>query len=99
MTRVTNLTSTTDSDSTPGAWTIATAKARLSEVIDHARAHGPQMITRNGRPAAVVVGAEEWERRTQRAGTLAEFFAISPLREVPELSIERAPDVPRDDVV
>ena len=42
---------------------------------------GPQTITRNGREAAVVVGAEEWQRKTRRVGTLAEFFAASPLRE------------------
>jgi hypothetical protein len=42
---------------------------------------GPQTITRNGRTAAVVVGAEEWQRKTKRVGNLAEFFAASPLRE------------------
>jgi hypothetical protein len=28
----------------------------------------------------VVVDAEEWERKTRRSGTLADFFAASPLR-------------------
>jgi hypothetical protein len=28
----------------------------------------------------VIVAAEEWERRTKRSGSLAEFFAASPLR-------------------
>jgi len=41
---------------------------------------GPQTITRNGHTAAVIVGAEEWQRKTQRVGNLAEFFAASPLR-------------------
>lgn len=61
-------------------WTVAEAKAKLSEVIDHARHDGPQTITRNGRRTVVVVDFEEWERRTQRSGNLAEFFAASPLR-------------------
>jgi prevent-host-death family protein len=61
-------------------WTVARAKAKLSEVIEQAQTQGPQAITRNGRRAAVVVSAEEWERRTQRVGSLAEFFAASPLR-------------------
>ena len=61
-------------------WTVAEAKAKLSEVIEHAQKHGPQTITRNGRRAAVVVDAEEWERKTKRSGNLAEFFAASPLR-------------------
>jgi len=61
-------------------WTVAEAKAKLSEVIEHAQHHGPQTITRNGRRAVVVVDAEEWERKTKRIGNLAEFFAVSPLR-------------------
>lgn len=62
-----------------GTWTVAQAKAKLSEVIENAHAHGPQTITRNGRRAAVVVDAEEWERRTRRNGSLADFFKASPL--------------------
>jgi prevent-host-death family protein len=61
-------------------WTVAEAKAKLSEVIEHAQTLGPQTITRNGRRAVVVVDAEEWERRTRRSGNLADFFAASPLR-------------------
>jgi prevent-host-death family protein len=60
-------------------WTVAEAKAKFSEVIEKAHSDGPQTITRNGRRAAVLVAAEEWERKTRRKGTLAEFFASSPL--------------------
>jgi hypothetical protein len=28
----------------------------------------------------VIVATEEWERKSKRAGNLAEFFATSPLR-------------------
>lgn len=70
-------------------WTVAEAKAKLSEVIDHAQNDGPQTITRNGRRAVVVVDAEEWERRTKRSGNLAEFFAAAPLRGS-ELKIRRS---------
>jgi prevent-host-death family protein len=61
-------------------WTVAEAKAKFSEIIERAMSEGPQTITRKGRTAAVVVGAEEWHRKTKRAGNLAEFFAGSPLR-------------------
>jgi prevent-host-death family protein len=63
-----------------GTWTVAEAKAKLSEVIERAQSAGPQAITKNGRKAVVVVAAEEWERKTRRTGNLAEFFAASPLR-------------------
>ena len=61
-------------------WTVAEAKAKFSEVIDRAQSRGPQTITRNGHTAVVIVAAEEWERKSKRSGTLAEFFAASPLR-------------------
>jgi prevent-host-death family protein len=62
------------------SWTVAEAKAKFSEVLERAESEGPQTITRNGRTAAIVVGADEWERKTHRVGNLAEFFAASPLR-------------------
>src|SRR6266478_4110190 len=62
-------------------WTVAEAKAKFSEVLDRARSRGPQTITRNGQLTAVIVSAEEWERKTRRVGNLAEFFAASPLSE------------------
>jgi prevent-host-death family protein len=65
---------------TADAWTIAEAKARFSELVNRAESEGPQTITRNGRKTAVVVSADEWRRKTQRSGNLAEFFAASPLR-------------------
>jgi prevent-host-death family protein len=74
MTIVTNMTNSRRH------WTVAEAKAKFSEVIDHATSQGPQTITRNGRTTAVIVAAEEWERKTRRKGNLAEFFASSPLR-------------------
>jgi prevent-host-death family protein len=86
---VTNLTN--DAGDT---WTVANAKAQ-SEVLDRAATRGPQVITPNGRPAALVVGPQEWTRKTRRAGSLADFFAASPLREAPDLVVARqdAPDV------
>jgi prevent-host-death family protein len=70
-------------------WTVASAKAHLSEVVNRALSEGPQMITRNGRKAVVVVSAQEWEKRTKRQGSLVEFFANSPLRGA-KLKIERS---------
>jgi prevent-host-death family protein len=74
-----------------GAWTVAEAKAKFSEVIESARTRGPQIVTRNGRRAVAVVSIEDWERKAQRKGSLADFFAESPLRES-GLEIERVSD-------
>ncbi|MGH6834902.1 MAG: type II toxin-antitoxin system Phd/YefM family antitoxin [Methylocella sp.] len=62
------------------SWTVADAKARLSEAVEKARSDGPQIITKNGRTTAVLVSIEEWERKTARSGSLAEFLLTSPLR-------------------
>jgi prevent-host-death family protein len=85
---------TSSSPASGGAWTLAGAKARLSELVERAQA-GPQVITRNGKPSAVVVSVEEWERKTARKGTLAEFLLASPLRGT-DLDISREYDAPRD---
>ena len=79
---------------TAEAWTVAEAKARLSELLERVREQGPQTITRRGRVAAVVVSPEEWARKSQRVGSLAEFLVNSPLRES-GIVIERARDGPR----
>jgi len=76
-------------------WTVAKAKAHLSQVIEQALTTGPQTITRNGRNAVVVVSVEEWEHKTKRKGSLADFFAESPLRNS-GLIIKRDREKPRE---
>ena len=75
-------------------WTVAGAKARLSEVIERAQTD-PQRITRNGKPCAVIVSAEEWARKTVRKGSLAEFLLASPLHGA-DVDVERVREQPRD---
>jgi prevent-host-death family protein len=60
-------------------WSVAQAKAKLSEVIEKAQSE-PQTITRHGRKTVVVVSADEWDRKTRRKGNLAEFLASSPFK-------------------
>ena len=77
------------------SWKIKDARANFSELIDRAMNEGPQLVTRNGKKAVVVVSARDWERRHRRRGDLVDFFANSPLREEGVL-IERLTDYPRD---
>ena len=91
---MTNVDKTPSSPPPGDTWTLAGAQARLSEVVDRAQA-APQIITRNGRPSAVIVSAEEWARKTVRKGTLAEFLLASPLRGA-DIELERQHDQPRD---
>jgi prevent-host-death family protein len=59
-------------------WALARAKAQLSEVVELAATNGPQQITRDGRPVAVLVSAEEWEQRTPPKRSLGDAFRASP---------------------
>jgi prevent-host-death family protein len=47
-------------------WKVHDAKARFSELLDTTIKKGPQIVTRRGEEAAVLVPIEEW-RRLQRA--------------------------------
>ena len=75
-------------------WSVADAKAHFSDVVARAVDDGPQVVTRRGRRTVVVVSVEEWERRTRRRGSLAEFFAASPLGDS-GLVVERSGDTGR----
>ena len=74
---------------------IKDARANFSTLVDKAISDGPQIVTRNGKKAVVVVSIEEWVRRERRCGDLVDFFANSPLREE-GIEIERQRDYPRE---
>jgi antitoxin Phd len=44
------------------SWQLQEAKARFSEFLDAALTKGPQVVTRRGVEAAVLVPIEEWRR-------------------------------------
>jgi antitoxin Phd len=46
---------------------VQDAKARFSELLDKTLKKGPQVVTRRGVAAAVLVPIEEWERLQQAA--------------------------------
>lgn len=43
-------------------WPVQDAKARFSEMLDACLKTGPQLVTRRGVDAAVLVPAEHWQR-------------------------------------
>lgn len=56
-------------------WSLQDAKNRFSAVVDAARAGEPQLVTRHGKPAVVVVAAEEYERLCRLDRAQAPSFA------------------------
>ena len=67
------------------SWPVQDAKARFSELLATCLQDGPQMVTRRGEEAAVLVPVAEW-RRLQRSArpTLKELL----LAEAPRVEIE-----------
>ena len=63
-------------------WSIRDARNRFSALVNAALAGEPQRVTRRGKPAVVVLSAEEYERlrRLERAGapTLGELLLEIP---------------------
>jgi prevent-host-death family protein len=47
------------------SWQLQEAKARFSEFLDAALTQGPQIVTRRGVEAAVLVPIEHWRRLQQ----------------------------------
>ncbi len=83
---------------TGAPWQLQTAKARFSEVFRLALASGPQLITRGGREAVVVLPAAQFDAlvaRSQQPKSLVDFFKCSPLAGL-NLELERNRDLGRD---
>jgi prevent-host-death family protein len=45
-------------------WPVQDAKARFSEMLETCVAEGPQIVTKRGEEAAVLVPAAQWRRMT-----------------------------------
>lgn len=78
-------------------WQIQAAKAQFSEIIRRARADGPQVVTKQGKPEVVILPIEQYRKLTERVKqpkSLVQFFAESPLSTA-DLDLERRPDYGR----
>lgn len=66
-------------------WQVQDAKARFSELLEASLKEGPQLVTRRGVEAAVLVPIREWRRLQQCARpTLKELLlAETPRAEIP----------------
>lgn len=76
-------------------WTLQDAKNKFSAVVDEALAGRPQEVTRRGKPAVVILSAEEYQRLVRAAGAERGSFA-DHLLGFPADEIERMDAKPRD---
>ncbi|RCW78910.1 type II toxin-antitoxin system Phd/YefM family antitoxin [Paracoccus lutimaris] len=81
-------------------WTLQDAKNRFSAVVDAALAGQPQEVSRRGKPAVVVMAAEEYRRlldsaREDRGSFVAHLMAF-PDDGSDESDLPRGRVTPRD---
>lgn len=65
---------------TMSSWQVQDAKSRFSEFLDATLKSGPQIVTRRGVEAAVLVPIDEWRRlqKAARPGIKALLLAPEP---------------------
>lgn len=59
-------------------WPVQDAKARFSELLDACMNDGPQLVTRRGAEAAVLVEVAEWRRLKQAARPGLKALLLAP---------------------
>ncbi len=69
-------------------WQLQEAKNRLSEVVEEAISHGPQIITKRGIEAVIIISYTEYRRILAAQKKLSEFFQESPLAGI-DLDLKR----------
>jgi prevent-host-death family protein len=78
------------------SWSVQDAKNRFSEVVEAAQ-RKPQTVTKHGRPAVVVVAADEYDRLRKlqqlKAPSFAEMLLAMPQGDI---EFERLNATPRD---
>jgi antitoxin Phd len=78
-------------------WQLQEAKSKFSEVVEEAIERGPQVITRRGVEAVVVLSYMDYRRLVLQQKKLSDFFHESPLAGA-DLDLARDTSSLRDDV-
>jgi antitoxin Phd len=74
-------------------WQLQDAKARFSELVQKAIEEGPQTVTRRGKPAVVVLSADQFDLLKKRQISIKDVLRSAPWH---ELEIERDRSHPRE---
>lgn len=59
-------------------WPVQDAKARFSEFLEACLSEGPQLVTRRGTEAAVLVSVDEWRRLQAAARPSLKQLLLAP---------------------
>ena len=59
-------------------WPVQDAKARFSEMLNTSLVEGPQIVTKRGVDAAVLVPIDQWRRLERRAKPTLKEMLLAP---------------------
>ena len=77
------------------SWQLQNAKNKFSNLVDKAQHDGPQVVTKHGKDAVVVLSIDEYKKLIKPKTSLLKFFQNSPVAKI-NLDIKRNKDLPRD---
>ncbi len=76
-------------------WQLQDAKNKFSKLVETAQQKGPQIVTKHGKKAVVILSINEYKRLTKPKTNLVHFFKNSPLAEE-KIDLSRNKDFSRD---
>lgn len=76
-------------------WQLQDAKSKFSSLVEKAQHNGPQVVTKNGKDAVVVLSIDEYKKLIKPKTSLLDFFHSSPLAKE-DLDLTRSKEMPRD---
>ncbi len=76
-------------------WQLQEAKNKFSSLVNQAQKIGPQIVTKHGQVAVIVLSAEEYEKLTRPEKNIVQFFQESPLAQE-DIFLERSKEKPRE---
>ena len=76
-------------------WQLQEAKNKFSNLVDKAQHNGPQIVTKRGKEAVVVISFDDYKTLTKPETNLFMFLQNSPLVDI-GLKIKRDKKFPRD---
>lgn len=60
-------------------WQLQDAKNKFSNLVDKAQHNGPQIVTKHGKDAVVILSIDEYYKLIKPKTNLVNFFQSSPL--------------------
>jgi len=76
-------------------WQLQEAKSKFSKVVEKAINTGPQIVTKNGKEAVVIISFDKYKDHFEPKDSIVSFFKKSPIYNA-NIEIDRKDDFVRE---